>query len=432
MIPIPSKRLLLSYKDMQPGKIMCQYLELIRRNKFKQAEMVKNYASYWHLDLFIYFYLPEIATHPFADYHREILNAIPHGTRNVRINILAPRGSAKTTMTTLVYPLHRILYAPFDVLMGYPTEKFILIITFSEENSMDRIRSLMYVLETNDRIKEDFGDRRSPTLWGVKGMHVKLGTDDAVCYVKPVTRGQQIRGKLFFNTRPTLIIIDDIDEVLLLQNPNNRMNDQSWLFSDVMPAGEPEMTNYILVDTLKHEESLASLLRERPGWRTIFLRAVESPEQIRPHSTAEQLWARWENLYTNRLISDAERLENANEFYQENMEAMEEGVETLWPERIKYLDLRKAIIDEGYDFVMREYQNDISYTTFRVFNMNEASRFTINSEGFLVTNPKLEEHEQLRQVHWEELVGISMYHDWAGGAKPVSYTHLTLPTICSV
>ena len=41
MIPIPSKRLLLSYKDMQPGKIMCQYLELIRRNKFKQAEMVK-------------------------------------------------------------------------------------------------------------------------------------------------------------------------------------------------------------------------------------------------------------------------------------------------------------------------------------------------------------------------------------------------------
>ena len=427
MVPLPTTdktlKEFMSYKNRTGGEIVDRYFELVEKKMHQEARRLRCYASYWHLHLFIYFYLEDLATSPFADYHKTILNAIPHGERDRRINILAPRGSSKTTLLTLVYPLHRILYAPFDAIMGFAVEKFITIITYSETNAKNRLRGMIYVLETKKQIRADFGERRQKgATWGVKEFFVRTGIGDEVCYVLGVTRGGEVRGNVFYNARPTLIILDDIDKVDLLLNAENRAKDQDWFFASVMPAGEPGLTNFIVIDTLKHEESLAALLMDKAGWRTIFLRAIISPQEIKPHPTAEVLWRNWENLYANRLWKDEKRKAEALKFYEENKEEMERGVKSLWPARLTYYKMRTEIVDSGLDFVMREYQNDISHTTFRIFNMSEASWFDIDEKGLLVHDWRLaltddDNEDPLRRVGWDDIAGVSIYHDWAGGQE---------------
>lgn len=426
MVPLPvtdeKMKEFLSYQHRDENEIVSRYFELLSEGAHESARRLRCYASYWHLNLFIYFYLEDLATSPFEDYHKKILHAIPHGKRNQRINILAPRGSSKTTLLTLVYPLHRILYAPFDQIMGFHHEKFIVIITYSEANAKNRLRGLTYVLESKRDIISDFGRRRKKgETWGVKEFFALTGIGDELIYVLGVTRGGEVRGNVFYNARPTLIILDDIDKVDLLMNPENRAKDQDWFFGAVMPAGEPEVTNFIVIDTLKHEESLAAILQDRAGWRTVYYRAIISPANVKPHPTAEDLWKQWENIYANRLISDEERKVEARKFYEENEAEMDAGVQSLWPARLKYYFIREEIVNSGLDFVMREYQNDISHTSFRVFNMQEASWFEIDEKGILVHDWRLamddEEEEGLRRVKWDDIAGVSIYHDWAGGQE---------------
>ena len=151
--------------------------------------------------------------------------------------------------------------------------------------------------------------------------------------------------RLFGAERPDLIISDDLDDPETVRNPAVREKDQLWFDSDFIRAGRPDgKTNFINIDTVKHAESTANLLRQRSGWNTLFFRAIEHPADLW-HPTAEQLWREWEKLYTNMDIVETERHAQAQAFYEKNEAEMagKEIVE-LWPEVIKYLDVRKRFV----------------------------------------------------------------------------------------
>lgn len=417
MINLPSRTELETYRDIPREKIVATYLELVDAGENKLAQRLRYLASYWYKDLFIFFYLPKWATAPFKQHHRDILHAIPNGVRDRRINILAPRGSAKSTLCALMYPLHRILYAPLDSVMGYEIEKFIIIITVSEGKMKARLRDIMRPLSDNDSYRtlhQDFGDRsKDTTVWSNSEFHARLGIDEEIAVVRGMSRGKEVRGELEDGSRPTLFIIDDIDSIEDLLNPENRAKNEDWFFSGVMQAGVPEISNFIMIDTAKHEESLAMILQQRPAWETIFLRAFEQPPKLKPHPTAENLWEKWENIYTNMTLEN--RKDKADAFYSQNKKEMNQDVKGLWPERITYRLVRSKILDEGYDFTMREYQNDISLTSFRMFDMGKSSTFTVQHDGFWVEDYRLD--DGMRHVKWDQLCGVSIYHDWAGGQE---------------
>ena len=52
-------------------------------------------VGFWNLQVFAWFRLGEYVTAWFGKHHDAIFNAIPRGERGVRVNILAPRGSAR-------------------------------------------------------------------------------------------------------------------------------------------------------------------------------------------------------------------------------------------------------------------------------------------------------------------------------------------------
>lgn len=358
-------------------------------------------AGYWHIPIFMKEFLGDYVSAPFSRFHHETFNCIERGERGVKRNVVAPRGVGKSTCMVVVYPLHRICYMSFDELLGFTPDTFILILSKSETMAKSRVQSIKAEIEYNDVLREAFGDLRG-AVWGEK----RLVTSNGV-QVVPLGRGGQVRGSLFRHVRPSLIISDDLDDPETVENPDVRMKDQKWFDTDLMRAGAlDQSTNFINVDTIKHEEATASLLRQRSGWQTLFFQAIEHPADLW-HPTAEDTWKEWEAIYTDQTLPDTERIVKAQAFFDAHRDAMMHGVRHLWEPVISYLDVRKEVADMGYWAVLRELQNSTRDPSRAIFDMDNAVRFSIKEDGLLRSDERL--------VRWNQFSGASVFLDWAGG-----------------
>ena len=88
------------------------------------------------------------ATPPF---HHEIYQSLRNRNKK-RVLIAAPRGTAKSTVTSLLLPLHRIAFKHDD------DEEFIVIISESQAQSINFLSRIKYHLTHSQRFKDLFGD----------------------------------------------------------------------------------------------------------------------------------------------------------------------------------------------------------------------------------------------------------------------------------
>lgn len=353
-------------------------------------------------------YFPSYCTAPFGRHHDEMFSCIPRGVRGVHRNIAAPRGSAKSTCMVVIYPLHRICYREYDELLGYKPDDFILILSQTSTMAESRIQSIKQELELNEDLRDTFGDLVGTETWGVRRL---LTAND--CWIVPLGRGGQIRGSLQRHRRPSLIISDDIDDTEKVENPNVRKKDHDWFNTDLLRAGNLDgSTNFINVDTIKHEESITSVLQHRPNWQTLLYRAIEEPADLY-HPTVEPLWKEWEKLFTDMTVPNEERIANADKFYEVHLAetADEPYIKHLWKDVISYKQVREEICDVGYWAVLRELQNSCRDPNKMIFNMEDAVRFQVQEDGLLRSDDRL--------VRWNDFSGGSVFLDWAGGKDSV-------------
>ena len=368
----------------------------------KRAESLIEIYGYGHIDVFAGQFLSHYITASFAPHHLEIFDCIPRGEVGVKKNIVAPRGSAKSTCMARIYPLHRICYKHYDELMGHPPDTFILLLSRTHSIAISHIKAIKYELEVNEAISTAFGDLTGAT-WGEKEIVTANGIN-----LKSLGRGGQVRGSLFRNYRPTLIISDDLDDPETINNPDVREKDQLWFDTDLSQAGSLEgTTNFINIDTIKHKHSITSVLRDRPEWDTHFFQAIPHPENLW-HPTHEEKWKQWEKIYTDLSMEKKEREAKADAFYQQHKSEIHgPEIKELWGQMKSYLDVRKEICDKGYFPVMRELQNNPVDRSQALFDMDNALRFSVQAEGFLRSDNVL--------VQWHEMSGASIFLDWAGG-----------------
>ena len=281
-----------------------------------------------------------------------------------------------------------------------PVSHFIIIISRSESMAISRTNDIKRKLETHSA----FRCLASQENWGVKHLVTTNGTK-----IIPKGRGSQIRGSLFGAHRPDLIICDDLDDPETVNNPDVRAKDQLWFNTDLMRAGSiNRTTNFINIDTVKHAESTASLLQDRPNWKTLLFRAIESPADLW-HPTREDTWKQWEKIYTDMTLDDETRKAKAHTFYEAHLAetATEPHIKHLWKNAITYLQVRQEICDVGYYPVLRELQNSTYDPSQALFDMDTAIKFSIVQEGFLRSDKIL--------VRWNEMSGATIFLDWAGG-----------------
>lgn len=283
------------------------------------------------------FFLPDHFTRPPSQMHHWLGDQLDRCVcrRGRKINLLAPRGAAKSTVAALAYPLREVLEG---------REPYIWIVSDTRRQAEAHLENLKNELAGNPALARAYPDSCGKGPVWRKGSIV-LANGAAI---DAFGTGQRIRGRRFRAHRPTLIICDDLESDDQMRSAAARQRSRDWFQGSLMKAGTPE-TNVVHLATALHRDALAMRLCRTPGWTSRVFRAIlRWPAAI-------SLWHEWEAIYTAADRSDADRA--AARFYREHQSEMDEGAEVLWPELESLYTLMCMRAEGGRAAFEREKQN---------------------------------------------------------------------------
>ena len=297
-------------------------------------------------------YFPHYFSRPSPEFHRE-LDAIwqqgvlkgrypltPADTKaisrlpGVRRAVAAPRGHAKSTNLTFKGTMHSTLY-------GY--KHYPIIISDSSEQAEGFLDNIRVEFEENTAILEDFGSLAG-SVWRSNVLLTKTNIK-----IEAIGSGKKIRGRKHRNWRPDLIILDDVENDENVRTPEQRKKLKDWFDKAVSKSGD-DYTDIVYIGTLLHYDSLLAKTLTNPAYRSIKYKAVIQ------FSQADDLWQQWESIFTD--LSNDDRESEALAFFQAHKEAMLEGTQVLWEEKLSYYDLMVMRVSEGEASFNSEEQNE--------------------------------------------------------------------------
>ena len=278
-----------------------------------------------------YFTLPPSGMHSWLDEQFGKMR----NDRSMKLNVLGPRGGAKSTIATLAYPLHAAVHK---------SEPYIWIISETRHQACAHLENIKSELLDNPRLAADYPAAvgKGP-LWRAGSVVLPNGVA-----IEAFGTGQRIRGRRNKAHRPTLIICDDLQNDGHMQSALQRNHSRIWFHGTLMKAGTHH-TNVVNLATALHREALAMQLDETPAWISRVFRSI----QEWPENTS--LWQEWEELYTN--VDNPGYRETAGSFYQRNRQEMDAGAVLLWPEREELYTLMCMRAESGHAAFQREKQN---------------------------------------------------------------------------
>ena len=322
-------------------------------------------------------------------FHEDICRRHKFNERNYRLATAAPRGNAKSTWRTLIKPLHDVCYG---------TERFIVILSSTTPLSNKKLKDIRSEIRNNRGLADVYGTKFPKKTVGES--EFAAYSDFGVTHFAAVGRGSELRGIRIGQYRPTKIISDDVEHSEEVYNEKSRQKTEEWYFEDVTNAGD-EGTNFDIVGTVLHRESLLSKLLKNPKYEASFYKSIIS------WSEHEELWEDWRKIY--RAIEDPQRIDKANAFYELHKDKMLKGTEVLWPEKKSYLALMEYMEEIGRRAFMKEQQNEPLGADETVFEKFHYYREV--EKGF--------EMEETKVVYpWEQLVPLGAMDPSTGKVKP--------------
>lgn len=304
-----------------------------------------------------------------ADFHVEIsdiMNEVSTTKKNAKVAVAAPRSHSKSTYLTKNFPLHQTVYRK---------RKYIIVISETPSVSGPNLEWLATQLKHNAKLRADFG----PLLSEKQQENVRDNNAEFIAWeprgdskrqltkVEAASTGQALRGRNWNGTRPDLIVCDDLEDAKTnAATEEQRTKLRDWFSSVVMPLGDPkgEKTAIVYMGTTVHFDSLlVHILTRRSDFTTRVFRALISPP------TNNDLWERCRELYQD--YENKDRKADAESFYAENYEAMNEGSEVLWPDFQPLWKLMNWRWDNGSKAFNTEYQNNPIDEDSMIFNPDE-------------------------------------------------------------
>jgi predicted phage terminase large subunit-like protein len=279
------------------------------------------------------------------------------GRRGQRLAIAAPRGSAKSTVHSLLLPVMDI---------AYQRERHIVIISATQTQACHRLANMTREFRNNVHLHGAFFGGKPPRMQSSRRC---LVINDV--RVEAYGCGAEMRGISHGEYRPTRIILDDVEASRNAIVPARRQMLLAW-YDEVIENLGDTYTHITIVGTILHRKSLLSLLLERPGYRGEIYKSVTSWSQ------RSDLWCVWTQLYLD--MSDPAREKNADAYLEANKAEMLRQTEVLWPEKESYVDLEKLKLAIGRAAFAKEKQNAPFSQDHRVFNTTRWTRF-IAPEG---------------------------------------------------
>lgn len=282
-----------------------------------------------------------------------------HERAGRRYAIAAPRGHAKSTIGSMLLPIHAAVFR---------LEAYIVIISATQKQARKRIQAI------------DGAIRSSAKLRCLLGGHDERQSSERVMagntLIEAYSAGTEMRGISYCQFRPTLIILDDVESTEGSRTEEGRQKLQEWYQEVVVSLGDGS-TNMLMLGTVLHKDSLLQRMLISPLWASSCYGAIikESPRKA--------LW----DAFRGYLIEGGYKA--ALQFYRLHSGEMDEGAEVLWPEKESYFDLMVMREEMGERTFQREKQNraDLIEETLlprRYFRLEEPERgFLYNRYLFL-------------------------------------------------
>lgn len=279
----------------------------------------------------------------------DILNSVFVDDKIDKLNIVCPRGMAKTTVCDLALSIW---------LIAYQKSKFILLGAKKDDDACQFIDSIKKVFKENKMIIDEFGKLINSKKYKVNAGEIEFANGS---YIRAVGSVSSVRGANFKGIRPSTVIADDYqDEKDILSDDSRDKKFNRWS-KEIEKVGDTAVYRYgkkvksatkiISIGTVLHNDCLISRLSRNKDYYTVLKRAIVLDENQTVEDILESpLWIECKRLYFNDKDNNAKF--TAKVFYENNIDEMKFPL--LWEEKwdcfndiaISYWENRQAFMSE--------------------------------------------------------------------------------------
>lgn len=208
---------------------------------------------------FCRYYLAHYFSSEPAEFHRELFQIA--FTVDYFIGA-APREHAKSTVVSFARPIHAICYK---------LAHFIVIFRDSDNVAEMNVDDIRQELESNERIREDFGDLVGKRKW--TGAQFVTAND-----IKVLARGRgsSARGIKHKQHRPDLVICDDLEDDESVESKLQRDKQERWFLRVVSNIVGPGGKLFVIGTVLHHDSLLVRLLARKDVYTTRIWKAIQA------------------------------------------------------------------------------------------------------------------------------------------------------------
>lgn len=187
---------------------------------------------------------------PTPPFHRQLWEILT--SDNQLVAVAAPRGHAKSTAGTLAFTLACLLFG---------TDDFVLLVSATERLAAGHLSNLARVLSQNDDLRVEFGvelvrcnETELTARIGQREFHI-------------VGKGaeQSVRGTLWNFKRPSLIVIDDLENDEAVMSKDRREKLRDWFDNALLPCGADNLRVRVLGTILHLDALLERLITDNDG-----------------------------------------------------------------------------------------------------------------------------------------------------------------------
>jgi predicted phage terminase large subunit-like protein len=301
-------------------------------------------------------------------FHKNVYSYLANDEKR-RVLIAAPRGTAKSTVTTLIFPLWRVAFKKSD------EDLFIVIISESQTQSINFLSRIKYHLTHSDKFRDIFGDLGPNTAKRWTNNDVVLANGSRII---AVGTGQRVRGFIEGDTRPNLIIVDDFESELNAFTPEARAKNRKWVTEAVIPSLSDE-GKIAMIGTVISEDCFLYWAKDSPAWNVLWYSIWDEDEN--------SIWP--ERFPKSRILEikkEFASVGNLNGFYQEYMNiAQSPDMAPFKPEWIKmhHYDFERV---NGQNCLVKEKGDEKEIKPVEVYcGVDPASSLASTADYFVVT-----------------------------------------------
>lgn len=206
--------------------------------------------------------MPNMFSSESPAFHYDITKEL-HNESIRQVNVIAPRGHAKSSVVAGVYPLYHLMFNK--------GVKVIVLVSRTQSHATKLLGTIKDVLDYSKEFRYFFGywGQQSARKWTNNEIELK---DGSVIICKGT--GQQIRGIKHGNQRPTLLVLDDPEDENNTKTSEAMEFNLRWLLQSGVPSLDPLNGKVAVIGTPQHQRCLVETLKDMKGWSTLEFRPV--------------------------------------------------------------------------------------------------------------------------------------------------------------